>query len=277
MASNLRLQKWLNRVSGDLTEDGPVVRYELWHSVEGEESDRLEIWHVAEGVTAIMLGELIQDSADTDAETRIGNPQRYIVFSFRANTGDTHDSQCAFLVRTNQRRLNEDSEPGTEKGVNTHVLRHSENIHRLMIMQAETSLSRLTQEVERERERRQKAEQTLFDTWDKTLEIQKQEAERKIAERNEERKDQFMTLLMGMMPVLAAKFMGHNAPLQLPGSEDPRITAIKGFFGNLNEEEVLKIMQGLPAEKRMQMIQLYEAFEKKETPEDKKPDGEPLQ
>ena len=279
MSASPKLQKWLNRVSGDLTQDGPVVRYELWHSVEGEESDKIEGWHVGEETTALLLGELISDAAETDAETRMGNPQRYVVFSFRQNTGDSHDSQCPFIVRTNQRRIGEDSEPGTERGINTQVLRHSENIHRLMLTANEAMLGRLEREVERERERRQKAEGTLWDMYDKYQEVQNQESERRIRENQAKRKDEFINVLITMLPALAAKFMGHNVPPQLAGiSEDPRITAVKQFFGTLSEEEVLALMQGLPPEKRINMIQLYEAFEKKQQAStEEKPDDKVLQ
>lgn len=274
-AETNRLDRWLSRVLGDLTDAGPVIRVELWHSVEGEENERLESWRFDEkGMSAAELSAMLRDAASGDAETRTGNPQRYVAFAFRKEDEDEHDSTCAFICRSNQKNFGENSDPGTDKGVAGVMLRHTEALHRQLIGNSE----RLSQELERERLSRMRAEEQSFAFFEKYQELLNLESERRVKEAKEmlqaRRIDQLMGAGTAILPLLMAKLAGPNGPsMLLPSGTTPRDLAMRKLLSNLTTAETEAIFAGLSSDNRLAMLEVYQSYKEDEQAENAmKPD-----
>jgi len=290
-APSFGLVKWLTRQLSDITEDGCIVRFELFHTIEGEHADRLELWRNSadDPRDPQELGQEIQDAADRDVQSRIsGQPQRYAVYAFRAES-EEHEGQMSFLVRPtlHQSRYGEDSEPPTEKGVIAHFMRQNENMHRLMIGSQQATVGQLTSDLERERAARQKSEDLHWAMFDKYQKLLDKEHERRIAEAKElmkaRRLDEMLGVATALLPIVITKLVGAvnpqpatptaAAPLA-PGQPaslvpparavgypvDPKDAAIRLFFANLSEVEISGVLGSLSGPNQLALAELHRAF-----------------
>lgn len=276
-APGQNLVKWLTRMLADITEAGAISRFELIHKVEGEHAERLDIWRSDSDSPRSPddLAQEMQDAAQRDAQSRVsGLPQRYVVYAFRAQSED-HESQHAFLVRPGSHvsRLGEDSEPPNDKGVIGQSMRHSESVHRLLITGGEVMIGRLSSELEKERDARQKAEQLNWSVFEKYQSLLDREHERRIAEAKElmkaRRVDELMGVVTALVPILATKLLG-NAPgrpaeqAQLgPAAEsapDPKDLAVRHFFSCLSETEITSILGCISSSSQIALAQIHSSF-----------------
>jgi len=271
------------------------VRFELFHTIEGEHADRLELWRNSsdDPRDPQELGQEIQDAADRDVQSRIsGQPQRYAVYAFRGED-EEHESQMSFLVRPtlHQSRYGEDSEPPTEKGVIAHFMRQNENMHRLMIGSQQATVGQLTSDLERERAARQKSEDLHWAMFDKYQKLLDKEHERRIAEAKElmkaRRLDEMLGVATALLPIVVTKLVGAvnqppspapPAPLA-PGQTalpvppalavgyplDPKDAAIRLFFAGLSEVEISGVLGSLSGPNQLALAELHRAFSE-ETP-----------
>ncbi|MFZ5894668.1 MAG: hypothetical protein ACOY0T_26635 [Myxococcota bacterium] len=274
------LIKWITRFLSDLTEDGPINRFELLHKVEGEHAERLEVWQAAADSSRDPeeFAQEIQDTAERDLCSRSsGQPQRYLVYVYRANSMQ-HESQHAFLLRPPLQfsRRGEDSEPPTDKGILAHYMRHDENVHRLLVSSGEALLGKLSNEVERERAARIKAEELNWSMFEKYQSLLDREQQRRIEEAKElmkaRRMDELMGVATALLPILATKFLGGlqggaASPSAIPGalpaphSIDPKDEAVRSFFSRLSETEISSILGCLASTNQIALAELHRAFQ----------------
>jgi hypothetical protein len=291
-APSFGLVKWLTRYLSDVTEEGVIERFELFHTIEGEHADRLELWRNSadDPCDPQELAQEIQDAADRDVQSRIsGQPQRYVVYAFRAE-GEEHESQMSFLVRPglHQTRYGEDSEPPTEKGVIAHFMRQNENMHRLMIGSQQATVGQLTSDLERERSARQKSEDLHWSMFDKYQKLLDKEHERRIAEAKElmkaRRLDEMLGVATALLPIVVTKLIGAInqqpaaaattqpqggaaaapalAPMYPP---DPKDAAIRLFFAGLSEVEISGVLGSLSGANQLALAELHRAFSEEST------------
>jgi len=287
-APSFGLVKWLTRQLSDVTEEGTIARFELFHTIEGEHADRLELWRnsIDDPCDPQELAQEIQDAADRDVQSRIsGQPQRYAVYAFRAES-EEHEGQMSFLVRPSlhQSRYGEDSEPPTEKGVIAHFMRQNENMHRLMIGSQQATVGQLTSDLERERSARQKSEDLHWSMFDKYQKLLDKEHERRIAEAKElmkaRRLDEMLGVATALLPIVVTKLMGSiNQPpvpamTMTPAQEvtaappalaaqypvDPKDAAIRLFFAGLSEVEISGVLGSLSGTNQLALAELHRAF-----------------
>jgi hypothetical protein len=270
------LVKWLTRMLADITEAGAISRFELIHKVEGEHAERLDVWRCDSDSPRSPddLGQEMQDAAQRDAQSRVtGLPQRYVVFAFRAQSED-HESQHAFLVRPGSHlsRLGEDSEPPNEKGVIGQSMRHGESMHRLFITGGEVLIGRLSNELEKERDARAKAEQLNWSFFEKYQTLLDREHERRVTEAKElmkaRRVDELMGVVTALVPILATKLLGPTAsqtagqPQLGPTAEaaDPKDLAVRHFFSCLSETEITSILGCISSSSQIALAQIHSSF-----------------
>lgn len=275
------LIKWITRFLSDLTEDGPISRFELLHKVEGEHAERLEAWQSSADSSRDPeeFAQEIQDTAERDLCSRSsGQPQRYIVYVYRANSMQ-HESQHAFLLRPPLQfsRRGEDSEPPTDKGILAHYMRHDENVHRLLVSSGDALLGKLSSEVERERAARIKAEELNWSMFEKYQSLLDKEQQRRVEEAKElmkaRRVDELMGVATALLPILATKLLGglqqpggatsSAAPnaLPAPSSIDPKDQAVRTFFARLSETEISSILGCLASANQIALAELHRAFQ----------------
>lgn len=285
-APSFNLVKWLTRYLSDVTEEGVIARFELFHTIEGEHADRLELWRNTsdDPRDPQELAQEIQDAADRDVQSRIsGQPQRYAVYAFRGEN-EEHEGQMSFLVRPtlHQSRYGEDSEPPTEKGVIAHFMRQNENMHRLMIGSQQATVGQLTSDLERERAARQKSEDLHWSMFDKYQKLLDKEHERRIAEAKElmkaRRLDEMLGVATALLPIVVTKLVGAinqpaPAPTALPQAAspappalavgypvDPKDAAIRLFFAGLSEVEISGVLGSLSGGNQLALAELHRAF-----------------
>jgi len=273
------LIKWLTRYLSDLTEDGPITRFELLHKIEGEHAERLEQWQL-DSQSARDPQELAQEIYETgerDVQSRTtGQPQRYVVYAYRAER-DLHESQHAFLIRPSLHfsKFGDDSEPPTEKGVIAHYMRHDENVHRLLMSANESLIGKLATDLERERGARLKAEEVNWSMFERYQALLDKEHERRISEAKElmkaRRMDELMGVVTALLPILATKFLGNvqqpagglppSAALPLrPELVDPKDAAVREFLSGLSETEVSSVLGCLSSSNQIALAELHRAF-----------------
>ncbi|MFZ5895555.1 MAG: hypothetical protein ACOY0T_31145 [Myxococcota bacterium] len=273
------LIKWLTRLLSDLTEEGPITRFELTHVIEGEHSERLELWPVSPQSPPDPqdFGTEIYDRADSDAQSRMaGQPQRYVVYAYRGKS-ELHESQHAFLARGKGQlgKLGDDTEPPTGKGLLAHFMRHDESVHRLLMSANESLLGRLAQDLERERVARQKAEEINWSMFERYQNLLDREHERRLAEAKElmkaRRMDELMGVVTALLPILATKFLG-NAPSAAVGAGiapaparpaelvDSKDAAVREFLNGLSEAEVSSVLASLSTSNQLGLIELHRSF-----------------
>jgi hypothetical protein len=276
-APGQNLVKWLTRMLADITEAGAIGRFELIHKIEGEHAERLDIWRsdADSPRNPDDLAQEMQDAAQRDAQSRVsGLPQRYVVYAFRGQSED-HESQHAFLVRPGSHvtRLGEDSEPPNDKGVIGQSMRHSESVHRLLITGGEVMIGRLSSELEKERDARQKAEQLNWSVFEKYQSLLDREHERRIAEAKElmkaRRVDELMGVVTALVPILATKLLGKppaaaaDQPQLGPATDsapDPKDLAVRHFFSCLSETEITSILGCISSSSQIALAQIHSSF-----------------
>jgi hypothetical protein len=260
----------------DITDAGAIGRFELIHKIEGEHAERLDIWRCDNDSprSPDELGQEMQDAAQRDAQSRVsGLPQRYVAYAFRAQS-EEHESQHAFLVRPGSHlsRLGEDSEPPNDKGVIGQSMRHSEQVHRLLITGGDVMIGRLASELERERDARVKAEQLNWSVFEKYQCLLDREHERRVVEAKElmkaRRVDELMGVVTALVPILATKLLG-STPARAdqsqlgPGVEsapDPKDLAVRHFFSRLSETEITSILGAISSSSQIALAQIHSSF-----------------
>jgi hypothetical protein len=272
------LIKWLTRFLSDITEEGPITRFELLHKVEGERTERLDAWqNPSDGARAPdELAREIQDTAERDTAARTsGQPQRYIVCAYRGDDPEPA-AQHAFLLRPTMQlaKRADDSEPPTDKGVIAHFLRHDENVHRLLLSSSDSLVGKLANEVDRERTARIKAEELNWSMFEKYQLLLDKEQERRIDEAKEltkaRRVDELMGVVTALIPILATRFLGGAQPgallplvapaLAPPELVDPKDRAVREFFARLSETEISSVLGSLSSSNQIALAELHRAF-----------------
>lgn len=272
------LIKWLTRFLSELTEDGPIARFELLHKVEGERTERLDVWQNPsdEARAPDELAREIQDTAESDLSARTsGQPQRYIVCAYRGEDTDPA-AQHAFLLRPAMQlgKRGEDTEPPTDKGAIAHFLRHDENVHRLLLSSSDSLVGKLASEVDRERTARIKAEELNWSMFEKYQLLLDKEQERRIEEAKElmkaRRVDELMGVVTALIPILATRFLGGVPPgpalpsampaLASPELVDPKDRAVREFFARLSETEISSVLGSLSSSNQIALAELHRAF-----------------
>jgi len=270
--------KWLTVQVADLTERGPITRFELFHTVEGEQAERLQIFGIeSEGTDVQDLGQSVWDCSENDASSRAaGMPQRYVIYAFRGENQDP-EGQHAFLIRGRgvsnvMMGMGDSSDAPTERGLQAQLMRYNEGLHRQMMVMTNEVGGRLAQELEKERKRREEVEDKMLEVYKLQQQLLDQAAARDLAAAREasqaRRHDEMMGFFMSMAPLVTAKLFGDGP---MTGAQTSmRDQAIGKILKNLSAEETQAIMTSLKGTNQIAFIELYKTYAE----EDAKNQGE---
>lgn len=268
------LAQWLLRLKADLTEEGPISRVELLHTVEGEGFERLERFNFRDDTDTEDAAQILHTAAVHDSETRTsGQVQRYSVLAYR--TPESREPECSygFLIRVNTAKLliGGDSEPPTDKGSMAHYMRHDENMHRMMMQSQEAIVGRLTADIDMERRRRIASEQAELthrketeDLLDRKLEREIERAERLASSR---RSEDMWGVFIAMAPLVIGKFIGGDKE-RMPSAA--RELAIQKLLSNLSMEEIEGVLKSLKPHNQLPLFELIKSFNEDEVKEQNK-------
>lgn len=261
--------RWIKFQVADLTEKGPITRVEVWHSIEGEGAERCQVFGVEQGASVDELAQMVWDTAEHDASTRTpGVTQRYSVAAYRGENIE-HEGQHPFNIRghgTGGLMLGQDTESPTERGQTAHMMRHDGDMHRMMMLMANSTAGALATELDRERKRRELVEDRMLDVTRLYQEVLDKKQERELEAAREatkaRRQDELMGMVMSMMPLMLSKLLGGGAEGGMGAVL--RDQAIGKFLKSLSREEGEALLSSLSGPHRMAFLEFYTSYSKED-------------
>ncbi len=277
------LIKFVNKILTEVEQEAGVARVELFHTIEGEGADRITTLKNLSESTAEMLTEAVWDAAEGDAKTRTaGMIQRYAVHAFSGaeDSDGMPEHTFAFTLTGGLRdgMFDADSEPATPAGRLKQDMRHTENLHRMLIQQTEYTAGRLARDYDFERKARLESENRYVEVAKLHQDLLDRQHERDMSRAKEvqsaQRTDQVLGLLMSMAPLILMKFMPQLSPPSggagsapagsLPGIPmgEPEQQSGMGSIlsGNPRSIALGQILLSIPKEKAMQLISSLSQF-----------------
>jgi hypothetical protein len=260
-----RLLQWCQRRLGQLTENGAIVRVELWHERDGGSPTRIDTIHTRDGATPDDVAQQLADAARSEAEASLTAG----ALRFEAAMFDSTDerarpvSQLPFLVDAIPRTPRFGEAPpnrgghasATDQGI-TALVRASVETQRLFVEKFDNILQTQARQVEILSARNQELMSANFSAAEVLSRImgdqRREEAELVKVQFGERRKQQVFETAMGFVPLLLAQATkGSGAAAALASkSDDPLRVALRGFLQGINEEQFTAIMGALPPEKQ---------------------------
>jgi hypothetical protein len=228
--------KWVRTQLAELTEGGPVTRFEAYHKTPGEEPERVWRYIVAEKDDAESISHAAWESAKENADCFAddGRPQYYVLCSYRGDDSDTPDLQHPFTIANKALKFQFEGTEGApnETGIIAQVLRHTENNHKLVMGMVQSTSGHLIEEVENLRRENKRLEgfiteqnKAFQDNLDRKHARQIEEA-KFVA--NQERMGQLMKLVGVATPLVMNKLLG-PAPLKpVGGVPAVKVPAVAG-------------------------------------------------
>ncbi len=267
--SDKDLLKWLKRQILDIhvgdEEPQPLCRVDLIHTIEGEGFEKLETLRVTDDSDVESLAETLYSAAEHDASTRTsGSVQRYCVLAFRdASDRAIHESSHSFIVRVNTAKLlmGGDSDPPTEKGHAGQMMRHDENMHRIMMQVTEAFSGRIANELARETQLRQKAEERNDQLKAREEDLLDRKHEREMDRASRLQQAKFFAELAGlvttMAPLVVGRLLAGKEAVMAPNARD---LAIQQFLKSLDGAQVKGIMEALKPPQQVALMEVYQSY-----------------
>lgn len=272
--------KWLNRQSADLTEEGAITLYELYHAVTGENPERLERFPASDDNEE--LSHSIWSIAEHDASTRTsGRVQRYLICAYRDKENEPSSSHPFKVMGKAVNILSDDSDPASEKGALGAVMSQNKALHNTLMQLTEATSGRLARDLEVERRKREALETRLMEQFEKIQSIEDRAHERELEKarelRSAQRHEQIMGMLVSVAPAMLSRIIGSNSA----GASMMRDESLGQFLKNISAEEMGAVMNALKTPNRIALLELYAAHrdkfeaEEKDKPKILREGGEP--
>ena len=234
---NKNLESWVSRLARDLTPDGGITRIELWHAIEGEGGERLltiDMNDRPEDEDPADMTLEIWTAAYEDSCTRSeGTTQRYVVKAFRGSDTICEESKNFLIQGTAVTSLiGSGSEPPTPRGLLSQEMRHSGDLHAMVIRMSEAVAGQTAQMLQGERRENQDLRRQLSRVFELEQELLDRQEERQMRreerEESRERMNKLFELGSSLLPMLVTKFLEKPAtppppppPQQPPPSATP--------------------------------------------------------
>lgn len=213
--------EWVTKRRTDLTDEGVISRFELWHSVDGEVSEpigRYEMETRDEDEDPEDLVQEMWNDAVHDAGTRPqGSYQRYVIKAFRGDKQEPDEAKAFALSGAAVSSHLGGTESPNPRGMLAQDMRFSDNLHGLVLRMAEGSAGQLAAQLEKAREenanllmqrsRLLEIEQRLLDR------SHERQMDREERAKSGERIDMVLGMLTNLAPMILSKlFAGGPMP-----------------------------------------------------------------
>lgn len=268
------LVKWVARALSEVDETGGLSRLELYHAIDGEGIERLQVFRIdtEETPTAERLAEDIMATAELDADSRTMElKQRYEIRSFIGDNAE-NESIFGFIITPTSRAgmpHGSSTHAPNERGLIGQMMTHDERNHQLMISSAEATIGRLTREVmnkdkiiSAQQELTIKVHELVQKLQDRTHERDLERAEQT---QSAKRWDDFMGLIMTMVPLVMAKVLGPKAEAiaapALP-QKAARDESTMQFLQTIRPDQFNKILSVLETTQQIGLVQLLQSYAK---------------
>lgn len=268
------LTKWVASALIEVTENGGLSRLELYHAIEGEGIERLQIVRLGgdDARSAEEISDQLWSYAELDAENRtLELRQRYEVRSY---IGESEENEAIFgFVVSPSSRVGmphgSSSHGPTEKGVVGQFMVHDERMHTLMMQFSEATAARLMRENERKDrqiEGHQKNAIHLQELLQNLMDRQhERDLERAQSQQSARRTDDFMGLIMTMVPLITAKLLGPKGEgIVVPSlpARAARDESVMQFMHTLRSDQFHSILSTLDTNQQISLLQLAQDFAK---------------
>jgi len=213
--------EWVTKRRTDLTDEGLIARFELWHAVDGEVSEPIGRYDIEtrdeDEDPEDLVQEIWQDAVHDSGTRPQGSYQRYVIKAFRGERQEPDEAKAFSLTGSAVSSHLGGTESATPRGMMAQDMRFSDNLHGMMMRLAEGSAGQLAQQLEKSREenanllmqrsRLLEIEQRLLD---RTHERQMDREERA---KSGERIDMVIGMITNLAPMILAKlFEGKPVP-----------------------------------------------------------------
>jgi len=263
--------KWIRFQLADLTDQGRITRLELFHTVEGENGERLQVFKLKDTEDPNDLATLVWETSEGDAASRQhGVSHRYTMLAFR-NEIDAPEAQHSFLVHGRGMQADKnflDTEVGApnERGLMGQLMRQNAELHRLVVMDQ----GRLSAELEAERRRRQNVEEQASKTFELHQKLMDRAGERELQHAKEisreRRMDEMVDVFKTIGPTMLLKLFSQEKIIQgTPQSSSAIRSHLVGkLLMSLTPEEINGVLGALEGMHKFQFIELNTNFHKGE-------------
>lgn len=218
--ANKNVVNWVTKRRTDLTDGGMISRFELWHAVDGEVSERLGLYEMETRDEEEDPEDLVQEiwnDASEDASTRPqGSYQRYVIKAYRGESHEPDEAKAFSLTGSCVSSAMGGTESPTPRGLMAQEMRQNDNLHGMMMRMAEGTAGQLASDLQKSREenanlllqrsRLLEIEQRLLD---RTHEREMDRQERKQAA---ERMDMVLGMITNFAPMILSKLF-ENKPM----------------------------------------------------------------
>lgn len=265
------LTKWVRRAVADITNAGTFCKYALVHAVEGEGFSPIEAWH-PDQPEPDELSALIWESAEREVETRpSGSRQRYVVLAFRADrNGDPKieaENTFAFVLhgRSNATHsYGSDTDAPTVTGERAMYNRHTNDMHRIMMIQTDSTAMRSIREIERLEAKVLRYEEQNDKLRRITDELMDRKLERELHMQRETQKAKHVEALIGMLMSLAPTILSTIAGakgMPVGVTAALRDQGVEKILSSLTQHQIEHIAQGLSPEQTLAFLELYKSYQ----------------
>lgn len=268
---------WVRKQISAVYQDGGVSHFIVFH----EGIDGLSRLHMERAPDPdsdegeIDVAQILYDAAEKDASTRpnSGNPERYIITAnVEIDDSMQEVGQTSFVLTRRGIQLSDTGHlPANEKGVIAQQLRQTSELHRMLIETHHAGSQRLVEEnrrlasqVSASQDREIRVIQLAQDLMDKKEERDLRRAE---SERAAQRSEQMFQLLMTMVPILLAKFVGTGVGKLAAGSlpamgNTARDRSVANLIKGLDSKTIEKIAEELTPEQQLAFFEIYSSYSK---------------
>lgn len=247
------LLEWFREKAIDLTPEGKIQRIELWHAVDGDAGERLTVIDMNDRDEDEDPDDLCQEvwyHAETDAKTRPqGTLQRYVVQGFRGENVTAEETR-AFVVqgRAVSHMLGANTEPPTERGNVAMTMRHTNDLHAMVMNLCSSMAGTLGCQLDKERRENDMLRGKtlkLLELQEDLLDRQEERNARRRAEtRAEQRWDAMLQTAQQLMPVLATKLLQSPASKSSPGAQKQDHHSMNAVAAEAAEQTLVKASGG---------------------------------
>lgn len=282
------LLEWIRKRKADLTPAGTITKIELWHAIDGIEAEPLSTFDITarpEDEDPDDLAQEIWNEAYEDAGTRPqGSHQRYVVRAFRGEQSALPEESKAFIVQgaAVSSMIGSGSDSPTPRGMMAQEMRHTDNLHALVVRMCEGVAGQMASQLREAREdntRLYNERRQLYELEQKMLDkTHEREMDRTDRERSAQRVDSLMTMASTLLPIIASKFLqGPPAPAMMAGpgahASHPnpapsarvaavmaRDVAIGNVLESLRPEQIKGLFDLLSEEQKLAFMELYGSY-----------------
>jgi hypothetical protein len=283
-APDQKLLEWVRKLRADIKPQGRITRVELYHTQEGELSERLSTIEMAdrdEDEDPDDLAQELWNIVEEDLSTRAtGSFQRYVVHAYHGDTREPAEAK-AFVAygRLVTALTGAGSEPPTHRGEMAAEMRRTNDLHALMVRMAEQTAGSAALQLQREREENTRLRNVAFDAEKLRQQLLDRELDRELARKDSEASSQQQMMIFGALaqllpivvqrvlmppppqsaalPLAPAAPVASAAPPPSPGPSPERDAMLAKLFESVSPAQMQQLLAAFRPDQVQQFLGLY--------------------